>query len=129
MKLFDFLHLKNISGQIAALVIASIIGIHLILTAIFLVSRPDQPDPTVDRGHAQFAAAVLLLGAAAAADRPRLFADIGRAFSLSVRTSHLVAALAVVGASVAFPLSLWSGFASPTSHTPLSARPTSSAAS
>ena len=80
MKLLDFLHLKNISGQIAALVIASIIGIHLILTAIFLVSRPDQPDPTIDRGHAQFAAAVLLLGAAAAADRPRLFADIGRAF-------------------------------------------------
>jgi signal transduction histidine kinase len=80
MKLLDFLHLKNISGQIAALVIASIIAIHLILTAIFLVSRPDQPDPTIDRGHAQFAAAVLLLGAAPAADRPRLFADIGRAF-------------------------------------------------
>jgi len=80
MKLLDFLHLKNISGQIAALVIASIIAIHLILTAIFLVSRPDQPDPTVDRGHAQFAAAVLLLGAAPAAERPRLLADIGRAF-------------------------------------------------
>ena len=80
MKLFDFLNLRNISGQIAALVIASIIAIHLILTAIFLVSRPDQPDPTIDRGHAQFAAAVLLLGAASAADRPRLFADIARAF-------------------------------------------------
>ena len=80
MKLLDFLNLRNISGQIAALVIASIIAIHLILTAIFLVSRPDQPDPTIDRGHAQFAAAVLLLGAAPAADRPRLFADIGRAF-------------------------------------------------
>jgi signal transduction histidine kinase len=80
MKLLDLLHLKNISGQIAALVIASIIAIHLILTAIFLVSRPDQPDPTIDRGHAQFAAAVLLLGAAPAADRPRLFADIDRAF-------------------------------------------------
>src|ERR1019366_5462935 len=80
MKLLDFLHLKKISGQIAALVIASIIAIHLILTAIFLVSRPDQPDPTIDRGHAQFAAAVLLLGAAPAADRPRLLADIGRAF-------------------------------------------------
>ncbi|MGO8913105.1 MAG: ATP-binding protein [Bradyrhizobium sp.] len=80
MKLLDFLNLRNISGQIAALVIVSIIAIHLILTAIFLVSRPDQPDPTIDRGHAQFAAAVLLLGAATAADRPRLFADIGRAF-------------------------------------------------
>jgi signal transduction histidine kinase len=80
MKLLDFLHLKNISGQIAALVIASIITIHLILTAMFLVSRPDQPDPTIDRGHAQFAAAVVLLGAAPAADRQRLFADIARAF-------------------------------------------------
>ena len=80
MKLLDFLNLRNISGQIAALVIASIIAIHLILAGIFLVSRPDQPDPTIDRGHAQFAAVVLLLGAAPAADRPRLFSDIARAF-------------------------------------------------
>jgi signal transduction histidine kinase len=80
MKLLDFLNLRNIGAQIAALVIASIIAIHLILAAIFLMGRPDQPDPTVDRGHAQFAAAVQLLGAAPAANRPRLFADIARAF-------------------------------------------------
>ena len=80
MKPRDFLNLKNISGQIAALVIASIIAIHLIMAAIFLVSRPDQPDPTVDRRHAQFTAAVQLLGAAPADDRPRLIADIARAF-------------------------------------------------
>jgi signal transduction histidine kinase len=80
MRLLDFLNLKNISGQIAALVIASIIAIHLILTAIFFISRPDQPDPSVDRGHAQFAAAVQLLGSASAAERPRLFTDITRAF-------------------------------------------------
>src|ERR1700676_1439700 len=80
MKPRDFLNLKNISGQIAALVIASIIAIHLIMTAIFLVGRPDQPDPTVDRRHAQFTAAVQLLGAAPADDRPRLIADIARAF-------------------------------------------------
>jgi len=80
MKLLDFLNLRNISGQIAALVIASIIAIHLILTTIFFFNRPEPPDPTIDRGHAQFAAAVQLLGAAPAADRPRLFADIGRAF-------------------------------------------------
>ena len=80
MKLLDFLNLRNISGQIAALVITSIIAIHLILAAIFLVTRPDQPDPTIDRGHAQFAAVVQLLGAAPAAERPRLFADIARAF-------------------------------------------------
>jgi signal transduction histidine kinase len=80
MKLLGFLNLKNISGQIAALVIASIVAIHLILTAIFLVNRPDQPDPSIDRGHAQFGAAVQLLGAATAAERPRLYADIARAF-------------------------------------------------
>jgi signal transduction histidine kinase len=80
MRPLDFLNLRNISGQIAALVIASIIAIHLILTAIFFISRPDQPDPSVDRGHAQFAAAVQLLGSAPAAERPRLFADIARAF-------------------------------------------------
>ncbi len=67
MRLLSFLNLKNISGQIAALVIASIVAIHLILTAIFLLNRPEPPDPTIDRGHAQLAAAVQLLGSATAA--------------------------------------------------------------
>jgi signal transduction histidine kinase len=80
MKLFGFLNLKNISGQIAALVVVSIVAIHLIITATFMIHRPDQPDPSIDRGHAQFAAALQLLGAAPAAERPRLLADIGRAF-------------------------------------------------
>jgi signal transduction histidine kinase len=75
-----FLNLKGISGQIAALVVASIVAIHLILTATFLIHRPDQPDPSIDRGHAQLAASVQLLGAAPEAERPRLFADIARAF-------------------------------------------------
>jgi signal transduction histidine kinase len=82
MKLVDVLNLRTIGGQITALVIASIVAIHLILTVIFLISRPDQepPDPSIDRGHAQFAAAVQLLGAAAPADRPRLISDLARAF-------------------------------------------------
>jgi signal transduction histidine kinase len=75
-----FLNLKGISGQIAALVVASIIAIHLFLTATFLIHRPDRPDPSTDRGHAQLATSVQLLGAAPAAERPRLFADIARAF-------------------------------------------------
>ena len=79
-KKVGFLNLKGISGQIAALVVASIIAIHLILTATFLIHRPDRPDPSTDRGHAQLAASVQLLGAAPAAERPRLFADIARAF-------------------------------------------------
>ncbi|HET7886402.1 MAG TPA: ATP-binding protein [Bradyrhizobium sp.] len=83
MKLVDFLRLKTISGQITALVITSIAAIHLILTIIFLTSRPDQPeqpDPSIDRGHAHFAAAVQLLGTAPASERPRIFSDLARAF-------------------------------------------------
>jgi signal transduction histidine kinase len=78
MKLPGFLNPKNIGGQIAALVVASIIAIHLILAATFLVYRPDQAP--IDRGNGQLAAVVQLLGAAPAAGRPRLVADIARAF-------------------------------------------------
>jgi signal transduction histidine kinase len=80
VKLSGFLNLKGISGQIAALVITSMAAIHLIIVATFLIHRPDQPDPLIDRGHSQLAAAVQLLAAAPAAARPRLFADIARAF-------------------------------------------------
>ena len=80
MKLADFLNLRTIGGQITALVIASILAIHAILTCLFLLNRPDQPDPTIDRGHAQFAAAVMLLGASTPAERPRLITDLARAF-------------------------------------------------
>jgi signal transduction histidine kinase len=80
MKLFGFLNLKRISGQIAALVVASIVALHLIITATFLIHRPDQIDPSTDRGHSQLAAMAQLLGAAPAAERSVLFADIARAF-------------------------------------------------
>jgi signal transduction histidine kinase len=80
MKWLGFLNLRGISGQIAALVVASIVAIHLILTASFLVHRPDQIDPSVDRGHGQLAAAVQLLGAAPSAARSRLLSDVTRAF-------------------------------------------------
>ncbi|MEH2549281.1 signal transduction histidine kinase [Bradyrhizobium sp. AZCC 2262] len=78
MKLLGFLNLRGISGQIAALVIASIIAIHLILTTTFLIYRPDLTP--VGRGHSQLAAVVQLLGATPMAERPRLFADVARAF-------------------------------------------------
>ena len=78
MKRLAFLNLTGISGQIAALVVASIIAIHLILTATFLVYRPDEAP--IDRGHSQLVALVQLLGAAPTAERPQLFADIARAF-------------------------------------------------
>jgi signal transduction histidine kinase len=80
MKLSGFLNLRGISGQIAALVVVSIAALHLIITASFWLQRPDQPDPSSDRGHAQLASAVQLLGAAPSSERPRLSADIARAF-------------------------------------------------
>lgn len=80
MKPPGFLNLRGISGQIAALVVASIVALHLIITASFLIHRPDQPDPSFDRGHAQLATSAQLLGAALASERPRLLADIISAF-------------------------------------------------
>ncbi len=79
MKLSGFLNLSGISAQIAALVIASIAAIHLIITASFLIHRPDRPDPSNDRGEPG-GCGLQLLGTAAASDRPRLYADIARAF-------------------------------------------------
>jgi signal transduction histidine kinase len=80
MKLLGFLNLKGISGQIAALVVASILAIHLIIAATFLIHRPDRVDPSIGHGQGQLAIAVQLLAAAPPPGRPRLFADIARAF-------------------------------------------------
>ncbi|WP_454620494.1 ATP-binding protein [Bradyrhizobium cenepequi] len=80
MKLSSFLNLKGIGGQIAALVVASIIAIHVIIATIFLLFRPDQSEPPGDRGHAQLTSAIQLLGAAAPSERQRLSADINKAF-------------------------------------------------
>jgi signal transduction histidine kinase len=81
MKFFGFLNLKRISGQIAALVVASIVALHVIITASFLINRPDRPDPFMDGGHAELTTAVQLLGAAPLSERPNLVADVARAFS------------------------------------------------
>ena len=53
MRPLGFLNLWGISGQIAALVIASIVALHLIITVTFLIHRPDQIDPPVDRRHSR----------------------------------------------------------------------------
>lgn len=76
---FRFFHLKSIGGQIAALVVASILALHLIITVTFLFGRPDRGDRPPDSAH-QLADAALLLGAADAGERPRILADIARAF-------------------------------------------------
>ena len=79
MKPFGFFHLRGIGGQIAALVLASTVALHLVVTTAFLISRPDRQDTPPDGAH-QLTDAALLLGAAEAGDRPRLVADITRAF-------------------------------------------------
>ena len=80
MRPLGFLNLRGISGQIAALVVASIVALHLIITVTFLIHRPDQIEPSIDRRHGQLATAVQLLGSAPAAERPRLLDDIKGAF-------------------------------------------------
>lgn len=79
MRPFGFFHLKGIGGQIAALVLASTVALHLVVTTAFLISRPDRPDAPPD-GAPQLMDAALLLGSAEPADRPRLTADLARAF-------------------------------------------------
>ena len=81
VKLSGFLNLKGISGQIAALVVASIVAIHLIITASF----PDSPARSV-RSRRSATDTVSLrprpsfLAASPPAERPRLLADAARAF-------------------------------------------------
>ncbi|WP_339035244.1 ATP-binding protein [Bradyrhizobium symbiodeficiens] len=79
MKSFGFFHLKGIGGQIAALVLASTVALHLVVTTAFLISRPDRSDTPPDDAH-QLTDAALLLGSAEAGERPRLLADLARAF-------------------------------------------------
>ena len=76
MKPLGLLNLRGISGQIAALVVASIVAIHLIITATFLLHRPDQLDPS-DRPRPQPACRRRRSCSAPRrrAERPRLFAD------------------------------------------------------
>jgi signal transduction histidine kinase len=77
---FGFLNLRGIGGQIAALVIVSIVALHLIITAIFFAHRLDQPPPGPDKGPGQLFTVAQLLGSTPAAERARLRSDIARAF-------------------------------------------------
>jgi signal transduction histidine kinase len=80
MRLSRFLNLGGIGGQIVALVIVSIVTLHLITAAIFFGYRLDRPSPPPGDGHGQLFTAVQLLGATPAAERPRLLSQIAQAF-------------------------------------------------
>lgn len=86
MKPFGFFHLRGIGGQIAALVLASTVALHLVVTTAFLISRPDRPDAAPDGAH-QLIDAALVLNSVSQVDRPRLLADLSRAFpKLNIET-------------------------------------------
>jgi len=78
MKRFGILSLKGIRGQITALVAASIIALHIIITAVILIERSEPPE--LEAGPSQLLAAVQILARAPVAERPRLMADITGAF-------------------------------------------------
>jgi signal transduction histidine kinase len=78
-KLFDILNLRRISGQIAALVVVSIVTIHVMITLIFTITRPEQ-NQQFDRGHGGLVALVRLLGATPAAERTTLLATMHQTF-------------------------------------------------
>ncbi|NEW91789.1 ATP-binding protein [Rhodopseudomonas sp. BR0M22] len=70
---------KGIRGQIAILVLASIIASHLIIAVAFFANRPDMPRPPQPEPHQLFALAELI-GRTPAAERPQLIATIAAAF-------------------------------------------------
>ncbi|WP_315725655.1 MULTISPECIES: ATP-binding protein [unclassified Bradyrhizobium] len=80
MMSFGFFSLKGIRGQITALVAISIVALHAIITAAFLIHRADQPEGGVEAGPFQLATVVHVIGRAPAAERPRLMEDIARAY-------------------------------------------------
>lgn len=76
-----FLNLKRISGQITALVLASIVALHLIVTTVFLLHQPDPQSrhESPFLGSRDLAGvAVHLLGAATQSQRANLIAIFSR---------------------------------------------------
>jgi signal transduction histidine kinase len=80
MKRLNFLNLKAIGGQIAALVIVSILVLHLIFTVFFFAHRMDEPRLPPGHMHGEFITSAQLIAATPAPERPRLLGDIARAF-------------------------------------------------
>jgi len=80
MRQFGFLNLKAIGGQIAALVIVSILVLHLIFTAIFFAHGMEEPRLSPGHLHGEFVTVAQLIAATPAPERPQMLAAIQRAF-------------------------------------------------
>lgn len=76
---------NRISGQIALLVVGAVIAIHLVLTTVFLLSRPREPAPR-DGGPGQLGTLIQVIDNADRASREALVAALGKSFpSFSLR--------------------------------------------
>ena len=70
---------NRIGGQMAIVIVVSLIAIHAVITASILLSQREGWDARFDDPGA-FVAAVRMIAAAAPAERTRITADFDRAF-------------------------------------------------
>jgi len=104
VKLLSYLNFRGIGWQIAALVVASIVAIHMVFAASFLLHRPDQRVPPNDHGHGEMATLVRLIDATPAAARPGLFAGLARAFpQLDIASLPAGSSPATIGSNAFIP--------------------------
>jgi signal transduction histidine kinase len=80
MTLRRALFFNRIGGQMAILILISLLAIHAVITAIFFFSHRGGPWGPPDDGPGQFVTAVRLVAATPAAERAHLFATMARAF-------------------------------------------------
>ena len=82
------LFLNRISGQMAILILVSLLAIHVVITASIFLSHRWENSHGQDESPAEIVSLVRLVAAAAPTDRPRLLAQIARAFPhLEMRTA------------------------------------------
>jgi len=80
MKLLDLVIPKRISGQIAAIVVISIVVINAILGTVFFVNRQDEQQRDLRSEPGQLTALIHLLGSTPREARPELIATMARTF-------------------------------------------------
>jgi signal transduction histidine kinase len=80
MNVFHVLNLRRIGGQIAAVVLVSIVAIHVVIGFLFFLARPDQSEQQFDRGHGELVALIRLISATPAAERPGMLANMAQTF-------------------------------------------------
>jgi signal transduction histidine kinase len=80
MKLLDRAIPKRISGQIAAIVVISIVVINAILATAFFLNRPDERERDPHPEPGQLTALIQMLGGAAKEERADLLAMMARTF-------------------------------------------------